>query len=314
MLNDDHTGDTVCLTCALVLGPNYQAPPDERMEIDYPDLHDVRLGVREEVVYNPEYGITTRAAPPDDIRMESAQNDTLARTKEEFAAARLRKNKDGRESKAERKDKLRMLLSEEIQQVTSKLFMDNPSFTQTIIDLYEKVPNQRARLKHTINRQHLAYAFYQACMRQGTPKSAKVIAGLCSVKTSSILKVEKQVGCFYHQSEPYEYLDTMGHFLDLPYFSRQMAKMVLKRSEVALQGRKPETAAAAALFVVAKKVFAADASRARRVVVHEWSRKLTIPYKSLKSAVDSVVWFRVLTCGGPDNTFFSVSFTPESPV
>ena len=149
-----------------------------------------------------------------------------------------------------------------------------------------------------------------ACDKQKTPRSAKTIATYCGVRANSILKVEKEHGAWAANTSASSFVDTLGQFLQVPYYVRQLCVELLQRTEHCLQGRKLDTIAAAALFVVTRKFCESCMHDFPTPNLRKWGRQLNIPFRSIQSIVKLFPSFRVQSCGGFTTPIYALILAP----
>ena len=286
----DHTnGDEVCTMCALVVSERIADGDELGFEDDaYFDSVNC-LSKRQRLDTLVDTRLREEDLPP------SVEGPQMMPTKSASAPR----------AKANRQQLFQQKVRREIREVCSRLFMDTDSLISSAHAIYFSQPPV-GRYKYIVDRKNLAYSVYVACIKQHTPRSPKLIAEYCRVKPKSILMMQKSRDECEDTLNASDYVDRIGHFMEVPFYIRRLTEVLLKKKQEELEGRRPESVAAAALFSVFKKLRAKYQPGLPTANLQRWSQQLNIPTRTLRTVIEKIPKFTIKACGGLENCFYTL--------
>lgn len=282
IIYDYSHGDEVCTLCALVLSEKLTLTDENVQEVNDVEFKRLTAGERMDML------LDTRCAS-DNVQSSQVESSTSVK----FCCP-------------VDKDTISQKVRAEIANVCSRLFMDTESLISSACDIYFSCKPSH-RYKNVVDMKNVAYSVYLACIRQQTPRPPKLIASYCGVKPKSILNMQKKHGDWEDDLSACDYVDRIGHFLEIPFYIRRMTGELLIKKEEMLLGRRPESVAVAALYSVMKKLQRSYEMGLPTVNLRRWSQQLNIPFRTLRTIVSKIPKFSIKACGGVDTCFYYLS-------
>ena len=192
-------------------------------------------------------------------------------------------------------------LCDTIKFVCAKMFMESEDVMLTARCIYKDISKDDN--ESTLNKSKVAYVIWEALNRHGTPRSPRTIANYCEVPAKSILTMERKYNLHATYQGAHNYVETIGAFLEIPYFIHGLASELIERCDAYIQGRRPDAVAAVALHLICEKVNEDPDYRASLPKIRNWADRLGFSRRILQSIRKAFPQFQLQDKNGYRTTF-----------